>query len=157
MNFNQIFVPFFLLVFLCIWLCIRKKSTIEYNIENFLIVHNYVKRCFYKITTLFLDPKKSTNDCRIHMDRVDSCVIDLSKKFTKSLGKYVRGDELFHEMKQNLSSNTIDLFLFPDTFLQYTNIDFYQIMVVKVHEILEKDSPKLKFDNYKLLLESLST
>ena len=44
-------------------------------------------------------------------------------------------------MKQNLKDNTIDIFVFPDTLIQRSKLNFYQQIIEKVHVLLEKDVP----------------
>ena len=144
-----------LLVFSLVWSSTTKPSKIKYNIENFLVIHNYIKRSFYKMVVLFMDPKKSIHDMKVNIEEVDTSLIDISKKFTKAMGKYVRGDEIFLQMKRNIHTNQIDLFLFPDTLIQSTQIDYYKAMIERVHVIFDKKLPLNEFDNYKVLLESM--
>ena len=144
-----------LLVFSLVWCSTTKPSKIKYNIENFLVIHNYIKRSFYKMVALFMDPKKSIHDMKVNIEEVDTSLIDISKKFTKAMGKYVRGDEIFLQMKRNIHTNQIDLFLFPDTLIQSTQIDYYKAMIERVHVIFDKKLPLNEFDNYKVLLESM--
>ena len=144
-----------LLVFSLVWSSTTKPSKIKYNIENFLVIHNYIKRSFYKMVALFMDPKKSIHDMKVNIEEVDTSLIDISKKFTKAMGKYVRGDGIFLQMKRNIHTNQIDLFLFPDTLIQSTQIDYYKAMIERVHVIFDKKLPLNEFDNYKVLLESM--
>ena len=145
----------FLLVLSLLWCSTTKSSKIKYNIENFLVIHNYIKRSFYKMVTLFMDPKKSIHDMKVNIEEVDTSLIEISKKFTKAMGKYVRGDEIFLQMKKNIHTNQMDLFLFPDTLIQSTQIDYYKAMIERVHVIFDKKLPSNDFDNYKVLLESM--
>ena len=92
---------------------------------------------------------------KVNIEEVDTSLIDISKKFTKAMGKYVRGDEIFLQMKRNIHTNQIDLFLFPDTLIQSTQIDYYKAMIERVHVIFDKKLPLNEFDNYKVLLESM--
>ena len=107
------------------------------------------------MVTLFMDPKKSIHDMKVNIEEVDTSLIEISKKFTKAMGKYVRGDEIFLQMKKNIHTNQMDLFLFPDTLIQSTQIDYYKAMIERVHVIFDKKLPSNDFDNYKVLLESM--
>ena len=155
MKISTIILSILILVILMYWCILKSPSSIQYNIENFLVIHTYIKRSFYRLVTLLLDPKKSIHEMKVNMDRVDGCLIHISKKFTKKMTKYIRGEEIMKQMKEDCGNNEIDLFVFPDTFLQMTDIDYYRVMVEKVYEIFDKPVPKLEMDNYKLVVESL--
>lgn len=126
-------------------------NTIEYSIENFLMIHNYIKRSYYKMITMLIDRKKSMNDIKMNLDKIEVFLIPISKKITKNLGNYVRGNEIMEHVEKNNQQKTVDIFLFPDTFLK--SFDYYKLLVEHIHELFQK--PIEKYDNYKLLLETL--
>lgn len=151
------FIVTFCVVFITWWVYFRKQSHIQYNIENFLLVHNYLKRCLYKIVSKQIQPKKNNlQEKKINIYEIENGLVDISKKLTKGLGNYVRGDEIFKQMKQNLKENTIDIFVFPDTLIQCSKLNFYQQIIEKVHVLLEKDVPVFdKGTDYKVFLEAI--
>lgn len=128
---------------------------IEYNIENYLIIHNYVKRSYFKIITRIVKDKTKIHNVKTNSDKLDTFIIPISKKITNELGKYVRGDEIFNEIKINISEPNINIFLFPDTFIKKTKIPYYKIFLENVYNIIEYKSENLNDENSKLLLESL--
>ena len=149
-------VLIFILCLLLWKVCFTRRSTIKYNIENFLIIHNYLKRCFYKVISEMMENKKHT--IKPQMEMIENNTIVLSKNLTKALGSYVRGDEIFMEIKENLKENKINLYLFPDTLLQQINVDFYKMIIETVYTVLEKEIPPMdKSIESKVMLETLLT
>lgn len=141
-----------LIVFLLIWWIQGfYTNTIEYSIENFLIIHNYIKRSYYKMITMLIDGKKSIYDIKMNLDKIEAYLIPISKKITKNLGNYIRGHEIFEQIERNNQQSSVDIFLFPDTFLK--SFEYYKFLVEHIHELFQK--PIEKQDNYKLLLETL--
>lgn len=136
------------------WIQGKYTNTIEYNIENFLIIHSYMKRSYYKMITLLIDGKKSISEIKTNTDKIESFLIPISKKITKQLGDYIRGDEIFEFIKKNNASSSVDIFLFPDTFISQLGISYYKILVEHIHILFQKpiDEP---MNDYKLLLESV--
>lgn len=128
---------------------------IEYNIENFLIIHNYLKRSYFKIITIIIKDKSKIHQIKTNTDKLDSFIIPISKKITYELGKYVRGDEILNEIKINISEPNINIFLFPDTFIKKTKIQYYRMFLDNIYNIIEEESDNLNDENSKLLLESL--
>lgn len=126
-------------------------NTIEYSIENFLMIHTYIKRSYYKMITMLIDGKKSMNDIKMNLDKIEVFLIPISKKITKNLGNYVRGNEIMEHVEKNNQQKTVDIFLFPDTFLK--SFDYYKLLVEHIHELFQK--PIEKQENYKILLETL--
>lgn len=130
-------------------------NTIEYNIENFLIIHNYLKRSYFKIITRIVQDKNQIHQIKTSSDKLDSFIIPISKKITKELGKYVRGDEILNDIKINISEPNINIFLFPDTFIKKTKIQYYKMFLDNIYNIINQESDNLNDENSKLLLESL--
>lgn len=130
-------------------------NTIEYNIENFLIIHNYLKRSYFKIITRIVKDKNQIHTIKKSSEKIDSFIIPTSKKLTKELGKYVRGDEILNDIKINISEPNINIFLFPDTFIKKTKIQYYKMFLDNIYAIIEQESDNLNDENSKLLLESL--
>lgn len=135
------------------WIQGKYTNTIEYNIENFLIIHSYLKRSYYKMITLLIDGKKSISEIKTNTDKIESFLIPISKKITKQLGDYVRGDEILEFIKTNNSSSSVDIFLFPDTFISQLGISYYKILIEHIHTLFQK--PIQDMNDYKILLESL--
>ena len=149
-------VLIFILCLLLWKVCFTQRSTIKYNIENFLVIHNYLKRCFYKVISEMMESKKQS--VKPQMEIIENNTIVLSKKLTKALGCYVRGDEIFTEIKNNLKANKINLYIFPDTLLQQINVDFYKMIIDTVYTVLEKKIPPMdKSIESKVMLETLLT
>jgi len=103
--------------------------------------------------TLLIDGKKSISEIKTNTERIESFLIPISKKITKQLGNYVRGDEILEMIKVNNSLSTVDIFLFPDTFISQLGILYYKILIEHIHGLFQK--PIEKMDDYKLLLESM--
>lgn len=144
-----------IICFLFIWWIQGKyTNTIEYTIENFLIIHSYLKRSYYKMITLLIDGKKSISEIKTNTDKIESFLVPISKKITKQLGDYIRGDEIFEFIKKNNSSSSVDIFLFPDTFISQLGFSYYKVFVEHIHTLFQK--PILQpMEDYKLLLESM--
>ena len=103
-----------------------------------------------------MENKKHT--IKPQMEMIENNTIVLSKNLTKALGSYVRGDEIFMEIKENLKENKINLYLFPDTLLQQINVDFYKMIIETVYTVLEKEIPPMdKSIESKVMLETLLT
>lgn len=130
-------------------------NTIEYNIENFLIIHNYLKRSYFKIITRIVKDKNQIHNIKKSSEKIDTFIIPTSKKLTKELGKYVRGNEILNDIKINISEPNINIFLFPDTFIKKTKIQYYKMFLDNIYAIIEQESDNLNDENSKLLLESL--
>jgi hypothetical protein len=130
-------------------------NTIEYNIENFLIIHNYLKRSYFKIITRIVKDKNQIHNIKKSSEKIDTFIIPMSKKLTKELGKYVRGDEILHDININISEPNINIFLFPDTFIKKTKIQYYKMFLENIYIIIGQESDNLNDENSKLLLESL--
>lgn len=130
-------------------------NKIEYNIENFLIIHNYLKRSYFKIITRIVKDKSQIHNIKKSSEKIDSFIIPISKKLTKELGKYVRGDEILNDIKINISEPNINIFLFPDTFIKKTKTQYYKMFLDNIYAIIEQESDSLNDENSKLLLESL--
>jgi hypothetical protein len=146
-------------VFITWWVYFHKQSHIQYNIENFLLVHNYLKRCLYKIVSKQIQPKKTNANFnkKVNIYEIENGLVDISKQLTKGLGNYVRGDEIFKRMKQNLNNNIIDIFVFPDTLINRSKVKYYRHIIEKVYCLLETDVPVLDDEaEYKALLENMS-
>ena len=126
-------------------------NTIEYSIENFLIVHTYIKRSYFKMITILIDGKKSIHDIKMNLDKIEAYLIPISKNITKNLGNYIRGNEVFEQIEKNNQQSSVDIFLFPDTFLK--SFDYYKLLIEHIYELFQK--PIEKQENYKLLLETL--
>lgn len=125
-------------------------NTIEYSIENFLTIHTYLKRSYYKMITILIDGKKSIQDIKTNLDKIECFLIPISKKITKNLGNYIRGNEILEEIKKNNQKTSVDIFLFPDTFLK--SFDYYKFLIEHIHELFQINLEKQ--ENYKLLLEA---
>ena len=130
-------------------------NKIEYNIENFLIIHNYLKRSYFKIITRIVKDKSQIHNIKKSSEKIDSFIIPISKKLTKELGKYVRGDEILNDIKINISEPNINIFLFPDTFIKKTKTQYYKMFLDNIYAIIEQESDSLNDENSNLLLESL--
>lgn len=154
MKLKSIFYSILCIFFILLWWK-TEPNTIEYNIENYLIVHNYLKRSYFKIITLLIKDKGKIHSIKTNTEKLDSFIIPISKIITKELGKYVRGDEILNEIKINISEPNINVFLFPDTFIKKTKIQYYKIFLENISNILEIKSDNLNDENSKLLLESL--
>lgn len=154
MKLKSIFYSVLCIFFILLW---WKNDTnkIDYNIENYLVIHNYLKRSYFKIITYAIKDKSKIYNIKANTDKLDSFIIPISKKITKELGKYIRGDEIFNEIKINISEPNINIFLFPDTFIKKTQIPYYKIFLENVYSILEQQTDNLNNENAKLLLESL--
>lgn len=135
------------------WIQGKYTNTIEYNIENFLIIHSYLKRSYYKMITILIDSKKSISEIKTNTDKIESFLIPISKKITRHLGNYVRGNEILEFIKTNNSSSSVDIFLFPDTFISQLGISYYKILIEHIHTLFQK--PIQSMNDYKILLESL--
>lgn len=151
MKINSIIYCSFLILCLIIWWIQGfYTNTIEYSIENFLMIHSYIKRSYYKMITMLIDGKKSITDIKMNLDKIEVFLIPISKKITKNLGNYVRGNEICKEIEKNNQSSSVDIFLFPDTFLK--SFDYYKLLVEHICELFQK--PIEKQENYKILLEA---
>lgn len=146
-------IIYFSILIICIliwWIQGFYTNTIEYSIENFLMIHSYIKRSYYKMITLLIDGKKSIQDIKMNLDKIETFLIPVSKKITKNLGNYIRGNEILEQISKNNQQTSVDIFLFPDTFLK--SFDYYKLLVEHIHELFKK--PIEKQDNYKLFLET---
>ena len=101
-----------------------------------------------------IDGKKSISEIKTNTDKIESFLVPLSKKITKQLGDYIRGEEIFELIKKNNSSSSVDIFLFPDTFTCQLGFSYYKVFVEHIHTLFQKPIHE-PMDDYKLLLESV--
>lgn len=154
MKVKSIFYASLCIFFILLWWK-SDINKIEYNIENFLIIHGYLKRSYFKIITRIVKDKNQIHNIKKSSEKIDTFIIPTSKKLTKELGKYVRGDEILNDIKINISEPNINIFLFPDTFIKKTKIQYYKMFLDNIYAIIEQESDSLNDENSKLLLESL--
>lgn len=151
---KSIFYSFLCIFFIILWWN-SGTNTIECNIENYLIIHNYIKRSYFKIITFMIDDKKKINTIKSNVDKFDTFIIPISKKITQELGKYVRGKEILEQIKMNSKEPNINIFLFPDTFVKKVKLEYYKILIENIYQVLDKPIQNINDENCKSLLESL--
>lgn len=160
MNIVPIILLSVLILLLIAW-CIQERSVsnLNFHLDCFLILNNYVKRCFYKILQEY-SQTKSVKSIRSKIENIEQFITPLSQKFTKGIVSFPRKNELIQEirlemLKHSNSIEDINLFLFPDTLVQKSNPNYYKMMICKVTEIIGEKCHVKTNQEAKSILEAL--
>lgn len=156
MKLKSIISCIFIITFLLIWwIQGRYTDRIEYSIENFLSINTYLKRTYYKILSEIRYEKKSIKDVKLKSEEIQKFLIPLSKKVTKGLCNYIRGNEILEDIKKNNISKEINIFLLPDTFIASLGFNYYKTLVEHIEIFFEESEKRNKSTNYKDYLEKI--
>lgn len=156
MKLKSIISCIFIITFLLIWwIQGRYTDRIEYSIENFLSINTYLKRTYYKILSEIRYEKKSIKDVKLKSEEIQKFLIPLSKKVTKGLCNYIRGNEILEDIKKNNISKEINIFLLPDTFIASLGFNYYKTLVEHIELFFEESEKRNKSTNYKDYLEKI--
>ena len=156
MKLKSIISCIFIITFLLIWwIQGRYTDRIEYSIENFLSINTYLKRTYYKILSEIRYEKKSIKDVKLKSEEIQKFLIPVSKKVTKGLCNYIRGNEILEDIKKNNISKEINIFLLPDTFIASLGFNYYKTLVEHIEIFFEESEKRNKSTNYKDYLEKI--
>lgn len=156
MKLKSIISCIFIITFLLIWwIQGRYTDRIEYSIENFLSINTYLKRTYYKILSEIRYEKKSIEDVKLKSEEIQKFLIPLSKKVTKGLCNYIRGNEILEDIKKNNISKEINIFILPDTFIASLGFNYYKTLVEHIELFFEESEKRNKSTNYKDYLEKI--
>lgn len=149
------------LILLLIFWCIQERSVsnLNFHLDCFLILNNYIKRSFYKILQQY-SQNESLKSFKTKVENIDHFITPLSQQFTKGIVSFPRKNELVEEIRLELSKHSnsiqgISLFLFPDTLVQKSCANYYKKLVCKVTAILGQDCHVKSNQEAKGILESL--
>lgn len=156
MKIKSIISCIFIITFLLIWwIQGRYTDRIEYSIENFLSINTYLKRTYYRILSEIKYEKKSIKDVKLKSEEIQKFLIPLSKKVTKGLCNYIRGNEILEDIKKNNISKEINIFILPDTFITSLGFNYYKTLVEHIELFFEESEKRNKSTNYKDYLEKI--
>jgi hypothetical protein len=128
-----------LLILLIIWsICdsaiVNNKKI---NLGAQYLIHQYMQKSYLQIVVKLLNSNQdniitSSSPNYVLLKNQTSIVKDFDKKFkpisiyfTQRLERFIRGKDILQELYHNQQSNIIDLFLFPDTFIEKTKTCYY--------------------------------
>ena len=160
MNIIPIILLSILIILLIAW-CIQEHcaSDLNFHLDCFLIINNYMKRCFYKVLQQY-NQNESIKTLKSKVENIDQFITPLSQQFTKGMVSFPRRKELLQELKLELSNHSssikdTNLFLFPDTLVNKSNSDYYKILICKVTKMLNQPCHVKNNQEAKFILEAL--
>jgi len=160
MNIIPIILLSVLIILLIAW-CIqeRNSSHLNFHLDCFLTLNNYVKRSFYKVLHKYTE-NESSKTLQTKLQNIDNFLIPLSQNFTKGIIHFPRKNELIQELRYHVKSHNssideVNLFLLPDTLVNKSNPTYYKALIDKVTSILGQECHVKTNQEAKLILESL--
>ena len=160
MNIIPIILLSILIILLIAW-CIQEHSSsdLNFHLDCFLIINNYIKRSFYKVLQQY-SQNESTKTLKSKVENIDQFITPLSQQFTKGMVSFPRKKELLQDLKIEISNHSTsikdtNLFLFPDTLVNKSNSDYYKILVCRVTKMLNQPCHTKNNQEAKFILEAL--
>lgn len=160
MNIIPIILLSVLIVLLIAW-CIQERSSyhLNFHLDCFLTLNNYVKRSFYKVLHKYTE-NESSKKLQTKLQNIDTFLIPLSQKLTKGILHFPRKNELiaelrFHLKSHNSSIEQVNLFLLPDTLVNKSIPTYYKTLIDRVTSILGQECHVKTNQEAKLILENL--